>query len=256
MKGGLPTGELCLTVFVTKKLSPEDLKAAGLRKLPKSIKVGNRRLPIDVVELGTIELHVLVGASMGPANLASEGTIGAFATDLATGKMVAITAMHVTGVNEFPNGGPAPQFVVPSSRLNLPTAPLGPLLFGTRSGIDAAKIEVTNPENAAPIAPGIGTLSGWRPVVFPGDENTSVRMVGAVSGLTRGVLLHVDVPLPDINLDSAILADIPSQAGDSGAPLLDAQNHILGFLVGQSSSGLRVFSPAGMVMNILQCDIE
>jgi hypothetical protein len=263
-RGGIPTGELCMTVLVERKLSAAELRREGVRALPKAITVGKRRVHVDVVEVGRYLPHVLAGTSLGPAATASgvtdEGTLGVFATDLATNAKVAITAMHVMRIREFPDGNAAPQVLIPSLMRNEPTTTLGTLLFGTRSGIDAAKISIDDPGNAASIIPGIGAVAGWRPVTFPGDENAPVRLCGAVSGVTHGAIIHVGVPIPEAGIDNAILADIPSRAGDSGAPLVDAQNHILGFLAGQLTGGtyanLRVFSPVATVLSVLQCDIE
>jgi hypothetical protein len=264
MKGGMPTGALCLTVLVERKMTAAEMKRLKVRRLPKTITVGKKRLPVDVVPVGRFRPHVMVGTSLGltsaTSGVSEEGTLGAFATDLASGAKVAITAMHVMGIREFPDGGTAPRVVIPSPLRNEPITSLGTLLFGTRSGIDAAKIAVDDPGNAASMIPGIGKVAGWRPVTFPGDQNASVRLAGALSGVTRGAIIHIDVPIPEAGLDAAILADIPSQPGDSGAPLLDSQNHILGFLAGELTGGvynnLRVFSPVATVLSVLQCDIE
>jgi hypothetical protein len=264
VRRGMPTATLCLTIFVDKKLPWDHLQAAGRRAFPKSVKVGKRRLPTDIVAVGHFTPHVLVGTSLGPAattvGISDEGTIGAFAIDFTTRKIVAITAMHVMRIREFPNGGTAPRIVIPSPLRNEPVTPLGTLVFGTSTGIDAAKIALDNADDAALLIPGIGRVAGWRPATFPGDENASVRLAGSVSGVTHGAIIHVDVPVPEAGIEGAILADIPSRGGDSGAPLLDSQNHILGFLAGELTGGvynnLRVFSPVATVLSVLQCDIE
>lgn len=264
MKAGMPTGEPCVTVLVTEKLGLDELRRSDRRRLPKSVKAGKGRLRVDVVAVGTYRPHVLAGTSLGPVvdanGSTSEGTIGAFATDLTSGDLVAITAMHVTGLTAFPNGGPPPRFVIPSPMQQQPTTALGVLLAGTRSGVDAAKISLDAPGDAASFIPGVGAVAGWRPATFPGDQNASVRMAGAVSGVTHGAIIHVDVSLPDIGMEGAILADIPSVPGDSGAPLLDAENHILGFLAGELTgatyANLRAFSPVALVLSLLQCDIK
>src|SRR5687767_1779176 len=142
------------------------------------------------------------------------------------------------------------------------TDALGEIVFGTTTGIDAAKIKLDDPADADNVIPGIGTIAGWRPVTIPGDNNASVRMFGAMTNkVSRGVIIHPSVSLPSFGLDNAILADIPTLNGDSGAALIDANNHVLGFLVGEASgvddnfASLRVFTPAGDVLNVLDCDI-
>jgi hypothetical protein len=260
LRAGLPTGDLCITVFVAEKLPPNVLRERNIRPLPKYVTFDKRRLKVDVVEIGEIRRHVVAGTSMGPHSIQNEGTLGTFARERDTGTLVAITAMHVSGFSEYPNGEPPPTFSTPSTRRGLPTQTLGAMTFGTMTGIDAAKIVVATPDDALNVIPGIGMVAGWRPVTFPGDENTSIRMVGAVSGFVSGTIVHPAVALSEIGLDTAIIANIPSLEGDSGAAILDGQNHILGFLVGEATSGpyanLRIFSPAQNVLNVLNCDIE
>lgn len=259
IEGGLPTGELCMTVFVRRKIDPAELRARNVKPLPKSIRAGKRRLRVDVVPLGKIRMLARAGSSLGPDSGFEEGTIGVFATDTDNGRRVAVTAMHVSGLDEFPNGGPAPRFESPS-RLSGAPVPLGELVFGTRTGIDAAKIELFSSASGENTISGIGAIAGWRPLTVPGDQNLPVRLRGAVStAVQRGVVVFPDVPLPQFGLQSAILADIPTNDGDSGAPLVDSNNHLIGFLVGAVESGdfvnLKLFTPAGLVFRILRCDL-
>src|SRR5687767_6349704 len=113
---GMPTEQLCITVFVEEKLSPDELRKRKVKPIPKSVTVKGKRFRVDVVPIGRIKLQVIAGASVGtgaPAPVTS-GTIGAFAVDNATKEKVAITAMHVSGLAEYPNGQAPVQFVVPS----------------------------------------------------------------------------------------------------------------------------------------------
>jgi hypothetical protein len=261
LKDGTPTGEPCVTIFVRRKLTPAELKRLNRRSLPRTMSAGARRIPVDVIELGEIERHAFVGASLGPADdpHRNEGTIGAFAEDGVTGNTVAITAMHVSGMKLFPNGNSPPEFDVPSPRQNNPNMRrLGVLTFGTMRGVDAAKIELDDPDDAAPEIPQLGAVQSWRPVAVPGDEGIAVAMYGAVSKLTRGRVIHPDVALPQDGLDAALIVDITAQPGDSGAALLDDQNHVVGFLVGQANrgpyAGKCIFCPAAAVVDALNCD--
>jgi hypothetical protein len=265
VRKGMPSGDLCITVFVEQKIPKEELSRKSLAAIPRWITVDKKRYRIDVVPIGRLVLHARVGASVGTATTspASEGTVGAFGTDDATGKAIAITAMHVSNLKEFPNGGPAVEFCTPSRLRSGTTAVLGKLTFGTTTGIDAAKIELQDGSSAENSIPGIGDVFGWRPVTIPGDNNAAVRMFGAATGkVSRGVIVHPSVSLPNFGLDTAILADIPTKGGDSGAGLVDANNHLLGFLVGEATGvddqfpSLRVFTPVGSVLNILKCDIR
>jgi hypothetical protein len=258
IKGGKPTGEPCITVFVDRKLERRNLGEAQRKSVPRSLSYRGRRVRVDVVELGNIELKAFVGASLGPTDVQSEGTIGAFACDNQTKKMVAITAMHVSGISVFPNGGPAVEFSVPSLMQTPSVRRLGVMTFGTRVGADAAKIELDNAADADQEIPWIGAVNGWRPVTIPGDENLAVRMFGAESGLIRGAIVYPSVRISEASLFDAIIADIPAVNGDSGAALVDAENHVLGFLVGGATSGpnagFQIFCSAAAVVNLLDCD--
>lgn len=260
VKDEMATDELCVTVFVRRKLNPAALRRGRRKKLPRSLSAGGRRIRVDVVELGDIERHSFIGESLGPNTPEHlEGTIGAFATDDDGGGVVAITAMHVTGLTDFPNGDNGLEFVVPSLLKHDPnTDRLGVLKLGTMTGVDAAKIALDDASDADSTIRGIGAAQGWRPVAIPGDENLKVTMSGAVSGVKSGRIIHPSVDLPDNDLDGAILVSIDSDHGDSGAPLVDPEKHILGFLVGVSKQngleGLRIFTPAASVVNILKCD--
>jgi hypothetical protein len=253
-KAGVPLAERCVVVFVEVKRPLTRLKRRRTR-LPRFLSDGaGRRLHVDVVALGQLERQVSPGDSLGPADTSGvlrTGTIGAGGVDPDGGRVV-LTAMHVTGFREFgPASGSVPLFS-PSGTGSL----LGHLERGTMTGVDAAKVRLAAGTPALGPLPGIGSVAGWRPVAFPADRGTTVRLCGAVSGLQAGVIEHPMVALPQFGLDTAILARIPSQPGDSGAALVDGQNLVLGFLVGKSpESELRIFTPAALVLHRLGCEI-
>lgn len=94
-------------------------------------------------------------------------------------------------------------------------------------------------------------------MTIPGDENLAVRMYGAASKLVSGRVVHPSVELPELSLDAALIVDIPTAEGDSGAALVDPQNHVLGFLVGEATGdfgGKRIFCSAVSVVNLLRVD--
>lgn len=258
-RGGVHTGEPCITVYVRKKLSPDEMKAQGMPRLPRTVRIGSYRMPVDVIELGELERHLDAGAGVSPLPPVQpfQGTLGVFAKDLDHGDTVALTAMHVTGFQQFPDPiSPAPSFCSPA--LPAGGATFGRLRQGTMTGIDAAKLELDGPRSAASTLPVIGQIRGWRPATFPGDQGVEVRLFGAVSGFQSGFIVSPAVALPSESLDSAILANINTAAGDSGCALVDADNLLLGFLVGQGTSelsNLRVFTPASLVLSRLRCDI-
>lgn len=259
VRGGVPTDEPCITVFVSRKLSPAQLREQAVRAIPKFTRMGKRTLAIDVVELGELERQVLVGDDIGPAAGHHAGTLGVFARDTVDNSSVAITAMHVSGRALIPAGGVASiPFCAPSRLGGGQGALFGDLVRGTMSRIDAAKLRLHAQQSPGGVIPGLGVIAGWRPLTFPGDLRTTVFMFGAISGLQQGFIVNTAVDLPAERLESAVLVNIHSAPGDSGSAMVDSQGFVLGFLVGAGNGplgGLRVFSPAGLVFSELDCDI-
>jgi hypothetical protein len=126
-------------------------------------------------------------------------------------------------------------------------------------GIDAAKLDVFAQPAAITTFPDGRVIAGWRPTSFPGDHGTVVHMCGARSGTVSGFIVNPFLPIPSWELDGAILVNIASTHGDSGAALIDSSNFLLGFLVGAADAelnNLRIFVPAGLVFARLGCDIR
>jgi len=254
--GGQPTREPCIIVSVRAKLSRKRLGSLGRKLVPRTLLSSRgRRIPVDVLPVGRLRRHLLAGTSMGRMHPPTRGTIGSFALDLETRSPVALTAMHVSNLSQFPPGG-AVAFSAPSP-LGPGSQPLGLLRRGTVHGVDAMKVSVANPGAAEPSIKGIGPVRGWRPVSIEGDRGTAVRMYGALSQLQAGRIEEPFHSLPEFGLDAAILVRIESQAGDSGAAIVDSQNLVLGLLAGELTAfpGVRAFSPIGAVLAVLQCDI-
>ncbi|MCP3982687.1 MAG: hypothetical protein GY716_25630 [bacterium] len=250
------TGEPCITVFVRRKWSRKTIEKRKLKRIPHYFREGKRRIDVDVVAAGRLKRQLDVGRSLGPVNLHQRGTLGAYAEELASSAALALTAMHVSGIPEFPApGAPPVTFRHPSVLDPGAGAQLGQMTEGTMQGVDACKIALDDPSIVRPVIPGIGKIMGWRPVTYPGDRGTPVRLHGAVSGFRMGTIINPFVPLPDEDLDAAIVVGIDTQWGDSGCALVDPANLILGFLVGEMAGGLRVFTPASLVLGRLTCDI-
>jgi hypothetical protein len=173
--------------------------------------------------------------------------------DHQTNRSIGITARHVAGASRLPV-----PFVVPSLRDAEQVDILGDVVRGTRRGVDAARIDIAASVKVLNFLPAIGPIRGWRPVVFPGDAGTAVRLYGATSGYLEGQIVNPSIDLPQHDLRNAIIARIPTRGGDSGAAIVDRSNLVLGFLVGLGSDmprDLRIFSPASSVLQVLGCDI-
>lgn len=251
-KGHGRTNEPCITAYVSRKLSGGRLR--GRRKLPRFVRVGKRRVAIDVVEGGRYEGQALIGDELGTTS--ARATLGAFARDLASGRDVALTAMHVSDFTSVSNGSPQVMLFVPSRVTDGSAPSLGTIAEGTKSGIDAAKIELAAGQTALPWVPDFGAIRGWRPLVWPADQNLPVWFHGAVSGRQSGWVHNPHDLFDDDGLDDVITAVIESQPGDSGAALMDNDGFVVGFLAGRRrDTDLRVFCPAQAVLERLGCDI-
>lgn len=250
-----PTDEPCLTVYVRKKHTPEQLEKTKRKALPRFIGSGKRRLRVDVVELGKLERFTTLGESISSPGPRGIGTLGVLAVDQTTGRTVAITAQHVTGLKQIPQGR------VQTMRVFVPrvgrqgSAWYGEVVAGSMLGIDACKIELRHPNGTDPRIPFIGEVKGTRPMRLPGDRNLPVRMYGDTSGLQAGLVHNPLVALPKFGLDAAIVVRMLGQRGDSGAALVDQHNLVLGTLVGQAQSGFLIFCAMSETLARLGCDI-
>jgi hypothetical protein len=253
LRGGEPALEECLALFVRKKRPKREL---GALEFPKSVRHARKRkkLGLDVVELSDFRRLAYPGlARVTPHGLDAPGTLGCFATDASTRRKVALTAMHVTGLEAYPAPGTAPlqlDLIDDTRRI------LGELLEGTQDGIDAAKIDVEQPGEVVYFIPGIGGLTGWRIALDPEDRDTAVRMRGAQSLFHRGSVVYPRACLPTIGFERAIVADILSDHGDSGAALVDSDANLLGLLSGDAlfdHQRLAIFTPIDLILSRLSC---
>lgn len=254
-RAGVREPERCVKVYVRRKRDPAELADHEVIP-PLLVAEDGATAPTDVVSFGTLEPQLDAGSSLGPAGTPLRGTVGCFARRRNTSDPVALTAMHVTGRQTgFPPGAEM-RFASPCEG-EPGSAGLGRLVRGRIDRVDAAAVAIEPPQLASGNIVGLGTIRGWRPVSLPGDFGTPVFLFGATSGLLSGVIVEPVIHLPSLKLESAMLVDIATEKGDSGAALVDNQNLVLGLLVGKSDAhgGLRVFTPIGLVLDLLDCEI-
>lgn len=253
--GGIKTATPSITIFVREKLGREAIRTLKAPHFKRPLRSGKRSLPVDVVALGRLKLQARVGDSIGATQPRSKGTLGVVATDQATRGKCALTAMHVTGLFEFPADGVSPlELTSPSLLDTAGGSVLGALIRGTRVGVDAAAVALS--VTASNDIPFLGPVAGWRPTTFPGDDRAAVWMYGATSGLQPGVIEYPHVDMPNDSLGELILVRIHSAEGDSGALLVDNNRFALGLLVGEYENGLRAFSSIALVQALLECSID
>lgn len=259
IKDGRETSEPCITVLVRRKVSEATLKKQSRKRVPRFVRDGKQRLPVDVVQLGRLERQAQIhaGVSIGPTGKSRSGTLGFFAQDMESDGIVALTAMHVSGRYEYPAANSSANVRIDFSLKDDAGAPVfGYLQRGSRTGIDAAKIRLASPQDALPDIPKVREIRGWRPMVYPTDRGISVEMYGAKSSYESGYIVNPAISIPAESLDFAILAKIDSKKGDSGAALVDYEGYVLGFLVGSGRKhNLAVFCPASLVLGRLKCEI-
>ena len=260
-RAGQLTSERCVTVFVREKQPRAAFEGNREHLLPETLATGERgvRIPVDVVQFGNLLRLARAGEAIAALETGEFGTIGGFAVDPRTGKAVALTAMHISRLHEYPvsQTDPAVPFHLvaggPAGAVRL-----GSLLRGTLTGTDAACITVDPPEVALNDVLGVGPINGWRRLSVQGDRGAAVRMFGAATSRpVTGFIEEPLVKLPEEGLDAAILVDISARPGDSGAALVDREGLLLGLLVGQSSQrqDWMVFTPIGVVLRKLQCTL-
>lgn len=245
--GTTPLDELAVIVAVSHKRSPAQLAGAGLPLIPSTLRSGRVEVPTDVVQIGRFRRHAAAGTEVA---VASEiGTIGIFAGDVPSARPVMITAMHLTGIAQYPGGEVTAPFA--TSR----DGRIGLLLRGRTTGIDAAKFAVDDVNMVNNFVPGIGQVRRWRPTIPSDDRVTTVVMRGAVSDRQVGTIINHCFDVPELGLSRAILVRIHTDGGDSGAPLVDLQKNLLGFHVAGNDEGLALFSSAADVFSALRCNL-
>lgn len=194
------------------------------------------------------------GDGVGQVSPATRGTLGVFGSANDDDAIVGITAMHVI---EHLDQITSPIAVVQRDDLADPGARAGEIDRGTRKGVDAARIRLAPGVAPRVEIPTIGAVRGWRPAI-EADIGPGVSLYGATSGHLDGAIKHVDVDFPAFKLAHTLLVEIPTEEGDSGAALVDSDGYVLGFLVGASNlieSSQRIFSPVGLVLASLDCNI-
>lgn len=224
----------------------------GLKAVPEPVPVAAE---LDRAMAATAA-RLAPGDGIGQSDPATRATLGAFAVT-ADEEPVAITAMHVVSAQEVGPGDPAISIVQRAS-LTDPGTRIGAIDRGTETRVDAARVRLDGGVETTSDIPTIGEVRGWRWAAYPGDIGEGVRIYGASSGRLDGVITHIDVDFPAFSLERTIIVSMPTDHGDSGSALVDSGGYVLGFLVGASNlvdSSLRLFSPTGLVLERLDCNI-
>lgn len=206
-------------------------------------------------DLTTMQRYALPGHCLESRPYGDRGTIGIIGVDGWTGRKVALTAMHVVpGITEYPSPAHPDVIEFESPCVNGTGSILGRLLRGTLSGVDAAVLDVEG-QPVSNFLNGVGMVEFWRSVDPERDKDRPVRMVGAASGGVQfGRVIKAGFSVPDWGLASAILVEMVAFRGDSGAPLIDENGHLVGMLVGGNTTR-QLFCPVELVFHRLTCQL-
>ena len=107
----------------------------------------------------------------------------------------------------------------------------------------------------------IGILGKLKGIQTP-SLGLEVSKVGKMTGLTKGTIKTTDATITNIIggkyalFKKQIIARINSIKGDSGSPLLDMSNKIIGLLMsGNSSTGTSTFNDINLVLKSLNVEL-
>lgn len=247
---GIDTLVPCLKVFVTKKLSPDELSPEDI--IPKKYK----GFITDVFEAGEFNAYANTGKirpaqggySIGLAGSGSVGTLGCLVStscgsDL---KTYILSNNHVIANNNTtPIGtailqpGPGDGGVNPTDIIANLSSFVTINFSGGNNTVDCAIGQVTNTSLVSNQIANIGTITGIASAIV----GTSVQKSGRTTGYTTGTITSINTTLT-INYGGGLTAIFIQQItttnmsspGDSGSVVLDFSNRVIGLLFAGSST--------------------
>jgi len=273
---GKDTGELCVTVLVTKKIAQSQLLRKNL--IPQTVD----GIPTDVKEVGNIIAFQARtdrwrpapgGVSIGPY-LITAGTLGAFVNDATTGETLILSNNHVMAnsnsaakgdeIIQFQGGGDSGDCVfakAASAVLNFLAK-----IIGSKHRLIPTKISsVANEVDAAVAKPidgsvirgdiiDIGVITGTKPATI----NMAVRKSGRTTGTTSGVIEMLDATVDvgygggrTATFENQIVAGAMSSPGDSGSLVVDGTDPLAVGLLFAGSEVSTVINPIDRVLDLL-----
>ncbi len=279
LKQGIPTGVICLRIYVTKKVSKEDL---GVDKLVAS---SLDNIPTDVVEIGqpipyqyTGRNRPAVGGDSIGHFMVTAGTLGCLVRDKTDGSTVILSNNHILANKDAPgfprasagdcivqpgilDGGTCATDQIATLKRWIQLIPQG---SGTNL-VDAALAQAVNPGDVQNTIHDIGCISSWRSVSEvdvisdPADPD-NVQKTGRTTGYTTGKITDIDATVT-INYgayladhEDVIVTDNMGAPGDSGSLLVDMSNKAVGHLFGGSPGVVVFYSKIQNVLNALNIE--
>ncbi|AFV13019.1 hypothetical protein Tph_c28540 [Thermacetogenium phaeum DSM 12270] len=129
---------------------------------------------------------------------------------------------------------------------------------GASNLVDCALARPVDPKEIIPEIIDIGKVNG----VAQAEPGMAVKKSGRTTGVTEGKITAVHVTLnvtmgrntDVVRFQEQVMAELKSQAGDSGSLVLDRENRAVGLLFAGSSE-YTVFNPIENVLNKLEVDL-
>ncbi len=271
---GAAPGEVCLVVFVRRKLPKARLR--GLVAIPKHMMLQTlgHKIRTDVQPWGGLPVaHALSpGVSVGDVR-GNSGTMTLAVKDRKTKAPLLLSCSHVLALAG--NGQVGDEIESPTNASS-DTGPnvVGSLLRYTiidrhslSNAVDAAVASPLDGVDLSNAIPGIGTPVGVRDLTLEGDaviNQVDVEGLGAVSGRLAGTIrnIHVTTPIvyhqladdPSVYFVDLVQYDAVCQEGDSGAAVLDTSGEhlVVGMHIASSAAGLSLFTHIRYVLDVLR----
>ncbi|EES90998.1 conserved hypothetical protein [Clostridium botulinum D str. 1873] len=270
IKNGFYTNQLCIQVFVRKKLPLNELNTNDL--IPSTYK----GIPTDIKETGgftACSLTQKIRPTPGGYCISNEyndeylGTLGCLVTD--NKDLFLLSNSHVLAIfNQAPLGT---KIIEPSSefRGNPKTDTIATLskyielkfIEGTSMPVNYTDCGIAKIIDKSLVSPKIALVGIPKGLSNP-KLNQPVKKVGAISELTTGTVtsIHatVTVNYNDIKklaiFKEQIFTNLLAQPGDSGAILLDTNNTAIGLLM-SGSENVSTFNPIDTVLKELNVNL-
>jgi hypothetical protein len=251
----------CIAFLVEKKeIKPKN-------EIPKHYKVKingvKKIIPTDVVEVGVFQLNN-IQLGDGIRNLFSNelGTFGLLLID--SNGIYALSNMHVLAPGYYNQNknhfkiNPEDQNQVDVELFNNDLKSYAFLQEGYFNGIDAAIARIKNISDFQNVFGQYGTPNGIREITYSNYYQLNVSMRGLASGYKNGYVerigINMPTKIPGAYLNNLIAANLGSKGGDSGSPVFDNSNNVIGIVVG-ASNGLTYIIPIIPILNSFQMNL-
>jgi hypothetical protein len=257
--GGNATSTQSIVFQVSKKDNQGDSTQGGI--VPEKIFHAGYFIPTDVEEssesvllasyCGSLEEGLMAGASISPnTSGAGSGTICLKVKKTVGGveKFFALTCCHVvvpdkTPENYFKFEPGTHKTVSPSVKCGGKHS-IGSVYAGSLNHyVDAAIVELENPESIKVGIKKIGDCRGERTLTVKSEGVTQVRKMGMMTGLTSGKLISISSTQAfdyrawhGHKLHDLLQLKLDVEGGDSGAVVVDMHERVLGMIVGKDNS--------------------